>query len=40
VDLRLAAPVALVSELRRALHSDFSIREVAEGRMLLTFEDS
>ncbi len=40
VDLRLAAPVALVSELRRALRSDFSIREVAEGRMLLTFEDS
>jgi hypothetical protein len=40
VDLRLAAPVALVSELRRALQSDFSVREVAEGRMLLTFEDS
>lgn len=40
VDLRLAAPVALVSELRRTLQSDFSIREVAEGRMLLTFEDS
>jgi hypothetical protein len=40
VDLRLAAPVALVGELRRALHTGFSIRQVAEGRMLLTFDDA
>jgi hypothetical protein len=40
VDLRLATPVALVGELRRALPTGFSIRQVAEGRMLLTFDDS
>jgi hypothetical protein len=40
VDLRLAGPVALVGELRRALHMGFSIRQVAEGRMLLTFDDA
>jgi hypothetical protein len=40
VDLRLAAPVALVSELRRALQADFNVRQVAEGRMLLTFDEA
>jgi hypothetical protein len=40
VDVRLAAPVALVQELRRTAGTDFSIREVADGRILLTFDDS
>jgi hypothetical protein len=40
VDVRLAAPVALVKELRHALSSDFSVREVASGRILLTFDDA
>jgi hypothetical protein len=40
VDVRLAAPVALVRELRRALDSDFSVREVASGRILITFDDA
>jgi hypothetical protein len=40
VDLRLAAPVALVRELRRALQTGFSVRQVAEGRLLLTFDDA
>ena len=40
VDLRLAAPVALVRELRRMVDSGFSVRQVAAGRMLLTFDES
>ena len=40
VDVRLAAPVALVRELRRATENDFSVREVASGRILLTFDES
>jgi hypothetical protein len=40
VDLRLAAPMALVRELRLAMDSDFSIREVADGRILLTFDET
>ncbi len=40
VDVRLAAPVALVKELRRALSTDFNVREVAGGRVLLTFDDA
>jgi hypothetical protein len=40
VDLRLAAPVALVSELRRVLETDFGVRQVAGGRILLTFDDA
>jgi hypothetical protein len=40
VDVRLAAPVALVRELRHAVESDFSVREVASGRILLTFDES
>ncbi|HEY3758937.1 MAG TPA: hypothetical protein VGL37_04200 [Solirubrobacteraceae bacterium] len=40
VDVRLAAPVALVRELRRVVESDFSVREVASGRILLTFDES
>jgi hypothetical protein len=40
VDVRLAAPVALVRELRHAAASDFSVREVAGGRILLTFDES
>ena len=40
VDVRLAAPVALVRELRHAVDSDFSVREIASGRILLTFDES
>ncbi len=40
VDLRLAAPVALVRELRRTAETDFSVREVADGRILLTFDET
>ncbi len=40
VDLRLAASVALVRELRHALQTGFSVRQVAEGRLLLTFDDA
>ena len=40
VDVRLATPVALVRELRRAAGSDFSVREIASGRILLTFDES
>ncbi len=40
VDLRLATPVALVSELHRVLEAGFSVRQVAEGRMLLTFDEA
>jgi hypothetical protein len=40
VDVRLAAPVALVRELRQAVESGFSVREVASGRILLTFDES
>ena len=40
VDMRLAAPVALVRELRRTVESGFSVREVADGRVLLTFDES
>jgi hypothetical protein len=40
IDLRLAAPVALVSELRRVLETDFGVRQVAGGRLLLTFDDA
>ncbi len=39
VDVRLAAPVALVLELRRAGETDFSVREIADGRILLTFDE-
>jgi hypothetical protein len=40
VDVRLSAPVALVRELRRTADTDFSVREVASGRILLTFDDA
>jgi hypothetical protein len=40
VDVRLTAPTALVRELRRAAESDFSVREIASGRILLTFDES
>jgi hypothetical protein len=40
VDVRLAAPVALVRELRKTVESGFSVREVADGRVLLTFDES
>lgn len=40
VDVRLAAPVALVRELRRTVESDFRVREVADGRVLLTFDEA
>jgi hypothetical protein len=39
VDVQLAAPVALVLELRRAGETDFNVREVADGRILLTFDE-
>jgi len=38
VDLRLAAPVALLSELRRVLETDFGVRQVAPGRIALSFD--
>ncbi len=40
VDVRLAAPVALVRELRRTVESGFSVREIADGRVLLTFDEA
>lgn len=40
VDVRLSSPVALVSELRRVLETDFSAREVAPGRIQLAFDDA
>ncbi len=40
VDVRLARPVALVGELRRALDTDFSVRQVAPGRIQLAFHDA
>lgn len=40
VDLRLSAPVTLVSELRRLLGAEIGVREVGSGRILLTFDDA
>jgi hypothetical protein len=40
VDVRLSAPLALVRELRRTTDTDFSVREVADGRILLTFDEA
>jgi hypothetical protein len=40
IDLRLAEPIPLVSELRRVLETDFGVRQVAGGRILLTFDDA
>ncbi|HEY7960531.1 MAG TPA: hypothetical protein VID29_01305 [Solirubrobacteraceae bacterium] len=40
IDLRLAEPVPLVRELRRVLETDFGVRQVAGGRILLTFDDA
>jgi hypothetical protein len=39
IDLRLDGPVALVAELRRTLDTDFNVRQVADGRILLTFDE-
>jgi hypothetical protein len=39
VDVRLATPMALLRELRRTADCDFSVREIASGRVLLTFDD-
>jgi hypothetical protein len=39
VDLRLSAPVALLAELRRVLDSDFGVRQVAPGRIALSFDE-
>lgn len=39
VDLRLAAPVALLGELRRVLDTDFGVRQVAPGRIALSFDE-
>ncbi len=39
VDLRLAAPVALLSELQRVLDTDFGVRQVAPGRITLSFDE-
>lgn len=39
VDVRLTAPVALVRELRRVLVGDFTVRQVAGGRIALSFDD-
>ena len=40
VDLRLSAPVALLSELRRVLETDFGVRQVAAGRIALSFDEA
>jgi hypothetical protein len=40
VDLHLATPMALVRELRHGLNTDFSVRQVADGRILLTFDEA
>lgn len=40
VDLRLSAPVALLSELRRVLDTDFGVRQVAAGRIALSFDEA
>jgi hypothetical protein len=40
VDVRLARPVALISELHRVLETSFSVRQVAPGRLQLAFEDA
>jgi hypothetical protein len=40
VDVRLAAPVALLSELRRVLDVDFGVRQVGSGRVALTFDET
>jgi hypothetical protein len=39
VDLRLSAPVALLSELRRVLDMDFGVRQIAAGRISLSFDE-
>lgn len=39
VDLRLSAPVALLGELRRVLDTDFGVRQVAPGRIALSFDE-
>ncbi len=39
VDLRLDAPVALLAELRRVLDADFGVRQVAPGRIALSFDE-
>jgi hypothetical protein len=39
VDLRLATPVALLGELRRVLDTDFGVRQVAPGRIALSFDE-
>jgi len=39
VDLRLTAPVALLEELRRVLDTDFGVRQVAPGRIALSFDE-
>jgi hypothetical protein len=39
VDLHLAAPVALLGELRRVLDTDFGVRQVAPGRIALSFDE-
>jgi hypothetical protein len=39
LELRLTQPIALVGELRSALDMDFSVREIAGGRLVLSFDD-
>jgi hypothetical protein len=39
LDLNLNAPVALIRELRGALSTDFRVREIAGGRLMLSFDD-
>jgi hypothetical protein len=39
VDLHLSAPVALLGELRRVLATDFGVRQVAPGRIALSFDE-
>jgi hypothetical protein len=39
LDLRVSTPSALIRELRRALDTDFSVREITGGRLMLTLDD-
>jgi hypothetical protein len=39
IDIRLAAPMTLVGQLRDILEADFTTRQLADGRLLLTFDD-
>jgi hypothetical protein len=39
LDLSLSAPIALVRELRALVNTEFSVREIAGARLMLTYDD-